>query len=93
MSYTAGARVRSTVTFAPETGSTILANISATATDAEGNRTVLTVAAGATNVYTADITLPDTAISGPWVVRWECSSPKMTCEVSFPVDGSGAANP
>lgn len=94
MSYLAGSRVRSTVTFVPESGSTSIGNVTARATDAEGNVTALTVAAGGSaDQYTVDMTIADTAISGPWVVRWESSSPKITVETTFDVVASAAVNP
>lgn len=94
MSYPAGARVRSTVTFVPESGSTLLANVTARVVDAEGVVTALTPAAGAgAEQYTADIAIPDTAISGPWTVRWECSTPKIVVEVDFAVDHSALPEP
>jgi hypothetical protein len=91
--YLAGSIVRSTVTFVPETGNTSIGNVSAVATDAAGNRTVLTVAQVVTDQYKADITIPDTAIDGPWVVRWESSSPKISAEDHFTVGASDALNP
>jgi len=91
--YTPGNIVRSTVTFVPAEGTVALGNVTARTVDAAGAETALTVAAGATNVFTADITIPDTAISGPWVVRWESSTPKISVEVGFGVTRSGLVNP
>lgn len=94
MSYVAGSRVRSTVTFVPESGNTALVNITATVTDEAGVVTSLTPATtGTQDVYTADIVIPDTAKSGPWVVRWESSTPKISVETTFAVVASGAINP
>lgn len=94
MSYIAGAVVRTTVTFVPESGTTALANISATAEDTQGNTYALTVAATAVaDQYTADVTTPDTAITGRWWVRFESSSPNITAETTFDVVASALATP
>lgn len=93
MSYTAGAKVRSTVTFVPESGNTTIGNVTARAIDASGNLYSLTVVANGTDSYKADIGIPDTAISGPWSVRWESSAPKIVVDVGFDVVASSMANP
>ena len=93
MSYTAGAVVRSTVTFVPASGTTDIANVTAVATSAEGATTSLTPVAGTANVYYADINIPDTAITGPWSVRWECSGPDIVFEDSFDVVASTVFSP
>lgn len=93
MSYVAGSRLRSTVVFTPEAGSTALITVSATLTDGSGNVSSLTPSAGAANTYSADFTVPDTAPTGPWVVRWESSAPKISVETTFTVVSSGAVNP
>jgi hypothetical protein len=94
MSYTAGAKVRSTVTFVPETGNTALGNVTARVIDAAGSASALTPATTASpDQYTADISIPDGAIAGPWSVRWECSSPKIVVEVGFDVVASAMSNP
>ena len=71
----------------------LLANVTARAIDAEGGSTTLTPVAGTTNQFTADIAIPDTAVSGPWTVRWESSSPKIVVETTFDVTASTIANP
>jgi hypothetical protein len=92
-SFLAGSRVRSTVTFVPESGTVLLTNVTARAIDAEGNVTTLTPVAGSTNVFTADVAIPDSAISGPWVVRWESSTPKIVVDDPFSVSASAMLNP
>jgi len=93
MSYLAGSVVRSTVTFVPASSTVDIANVSATITDSEGTQTNGSPVAGATNVFYADVVVPDTAISGPWLVRWECSAPKISYEDSFAVTASSATTP
>ncbi len=93
MSYTAGAVVRSTVTFVPASGSVDVENVTARAILPDGTTAHLTPAAGAANVFTADYTIPDTAIDGPLLIRWECSSPKIVAEVGDTIAASAMLDP
>ena len=93
ISYLAGSRVRSTVTFVPEAGHTAIGTTSATATSAEGTVVALTVVADVTDTYHADIAIPTTAISGPWVVHWKSTSPIITVDDHFTVTASNAYSP
>lgn len=94
MSYLAGSILRSTVTLVPESGTVLLANVTATAIDAEGGEHELTPEDGAAaNQFKATFPVPDTAISGPWAVRWESSTPKIAVETSFDVVASGLLTP
>lgn len=78
---TAGNTMRSTVTFAPASGTVALADVTGRVlvpvgtTGSTGGVLTLTPAAGATNVFYADIAVPDNAEVATWVVRWESNSP------------------
>ena len=92
--FLAGQVLRSNATFVPEAGTVLLVNVTATAIDAAGLEIPLTPEDGAVaNQFKATFTVPDAAISGPWVVRWESSTPKISFEDSFPVEASALFTP
>lgn len=95
MSYTAGAVVRSTVVWVPESGSSSLVNTSASVQDAVGLAIFPTVVKppATTETYYVDINIPDNAITGRWRVRWESSSPDMVFEDYFDVVASHLTSP
>lgn len=80
-SVTAGNTMRSTVTFVPASGTVLIADVTARVlvptgtTGSTAGILTLTPVAGATNVFYADIAVPDNATAATWVVRWESNSP------------------
>lgn len=90
----AGNTARVTVTFAPDAGVVSLANVTARAFDPKTRTTTtLTPVQDATNVFHADVTVPDDAQGSTWVVRFESNtpSPKIAIEdrtTSFVVTAS-----
>lgn len=100
ISIPAGNTVRCTVTFAPESPGTVaLADVTARAIDKQtGTVTNLTVATTGTNVFYADIAVPDTAGTGSWVVRFESNSPSAHISIedattTFRVNASAFPSP
>jgi len=95
----AGNTARVTVTFTPESGTVNLANVTARAYEHDTQTvTALTVVQDSTNVFHADVVVPDDADAGRWTVRFESNSPspKIAIEnddTSFKVIASTLPNP
>lgn len=77
VSIVPGNTVRCTVTFVPETGTVSLADVSARCVDGATQTVhVLDPVEDSTNVFHADLTVPDdVAVGGTWRFRFESNTP------------------
>lgn len=83
----AGNTVRVTVTFTPASGTVASADVTARAYETRsGDVTNLTVVESATNVFYADVPIPDDSPAGDWIVRFESNSPSPKIAIEHPVE-------
>lgn len=84
-SFYAGNVAKNPYTFTPETGSVVLADVSARVIKPDGTVIALTVTGPGPNTFRADWTSADTDPTGRYWVRWESNSPSPVIkdEVAF----------
>jgi hypothetical protein len=95
---TAGNVVEATVTFVPESGTVLIADVSARLHKADGTDVTLTGITGAHPSFEVEWASADTDITGRYQIRWESNSPspKIVVEdatTAFVLIGSVLATP
>lgn len=71
----AGNVVRTTITFVPATGTVALADVTCRVLKYDGSVESLTPVSGGTNIFYADVAVPDTVPNSRWRFRWESRTP------------------
>lgn len=94
--FYAGNVAKNTYTFVPESGSVVLADVTARLLKPNGTVVALTVTGPGPNTFRADWPSADTDVTGRYTVRWESNpgtSPKIVDEVGFNLIASAFAAP
>lgn len=71
----AGNVIEASVTFTPETGTVLLADVTAKLRKADGTEVALTGVTGAHPTFEVEWASAETDISGRYQIRWESSAP------------------